>query len=95
MRTAANIGQSLPERTSTTFPEDDRKRVERKYLRYAGVGIQYALTILLLTLLGIWLDDRFGTGTLFTLVLLLLGFVGATWSLVKQVLKPDKPDKKE
>jgi F0F1-type ATP synthase assembly protein I len=59
------------------------------------VGVQYALTILLLTLLGIWLDGRFGTGALFTILLLLLGFVGATWSLVKQVLGPDKPGKKE
>jgi F0F1-type ATP synthase assembly protein I len=57
------------------------------------VGVQFALTILLLTLLGIWLDGRFETGTLFTLVLLLLGFVGATYSLVRQVLGPDKPDK--
>ncbi len=40
------------------------------------------------------MDDRFATGNLFTLILLLLGFVGATWSLVKQVLAPDKPKKK-
>ena len=84
-----------PERQAATFPGDDRKRVERKYLRFAGVGIQFALTILLLTLLGIWLDGRFGTGPLFTVVLLLLGFVGATWSLVQQVLGPDKRDKRE
>ena len=77
------------------FPEDDRKRVERKYLRFAGVGIQFALTILFLTLLGIWLDGRFGTGALFTIVLLLLGFVGGTWSLVQQVLGAEKRDKKE
>lgn len=91
-----NIGNTLPpERKLATFPEDESKRVERKYLRFAGVGIQYGLTILLLTLLGIWLDGRFHTGPLFTILLLLLGFVGATWSLVKQVLGPDKPDKKE
>lgn len=59
------------------------------------MGIQFALTILLLTLLGIWLDERFDTGELFTVVLLLLGFVGATWSLVHHVLAPDKRDKKE
>ena len=82
------------ERKPGTFPEPDRRRVERKYLRFAGVGIQYALTIVILTLLGIWLDDRFGTKTLFTLILLLLGFVGATWSLVKQVLGADKPEEK-
>jgi F0F1-type ATP synthase assembly protein I len=39
------------------------------------------------------LDGRVGTAPLFTVVLLLLGFVGATWSLVQQVLGPDKPDK--
>ena len=59
------------------------------------MGVQFALTILLLTLLGIWLDGRFETGTLFTLVLLLLGFVGATYSLVRQVLAPDKRDKQK
>jgi ATP synthase protein I len=93
---AAYIGQSLHlERKPATFPEEDRNRVERKYLRFAGVGVQFALTILLLTLLGIWLDGRFGTGALFTVVFLLLGFLGATWSLVHQVLGPDKQDKKE
>jgi F0F1-type ATP synthase assembly protein I len=80
------------EREPATFPGDDRKRVERQYLRFAGVGIQYALTILVLTLAGIWLDDKFGTAPLFLVVLLLLAFVGATWSLVHQVLGPDKRD---
>lgn len=74
-----------------TFPrEDQKKRVERKYLRFAGVGVQFGLTIFLLTLLGIWLDRRLGTAPLFTIVLLLLGFVGGTWSLVRQVLGPNR-----
>jgi F0F1-type ATP synthase assembly protein I len=86
----------LSERTLATFPGDDRKRVERQYLRFAGVGVQYAATILVVTLLGIWVDGRAGTGSLFTVVFLLLGFVGATWSLVQQVLgPPSKPEKKE
>jgi F0F1-type ATP synthase assembly protein I len=42
--------------------------------------------------LGIWLDGRLGTRPLFTVVLLLLGFLGGTWSLVRQVLGPN--DKK-
>jgi F0F1-type ATP synthase assembly protein I len=86
----AGVGQLSLERIPTTFPGDDRKRVERQYLRFAGVGVQYAATILVLTLLGIWLDNRTGTAPLFLLVFLLLGFVGATWSLIKQVLGPDK-----
>ncbi|MGH2576798.1 MAG: AtpZ/AtpI family protein [Acidimicrobiia bacterium] len=68
--------------------------MERKYLRFAGVGVQFALTILLLTLAGIWLDGTFDTGVLFTMVFLLLGFVGASWSLVRQVLGPGKPGRK-
>jgi F0F1-type ATP synthase assembly protein I len=68
--------------------------VERKYLRFAGVGVQFALTIVLLTLAGIWLDGRLDTGVLFTVVFLLLGFVGATWSLVRHVLGPGKPGSK-
>ena len=76
------------EREPATFPGDDRKRVERQYLRFAGVGVQYALTILVLTLLGIWVDEKLGTGPLFLIVCLLLAFVGATWSLVHTVLGP-------
>lgn len=38
------------------------------------------------------MDKRFGTGSTFTIVLLLLGFVGATWSLVRGVLAPEEKD---
>ena len=85
----AAVGQLPLERNPATFPGDDRKRVEGQYLRFAGVGVQYALTILVLTMLGIWADDKAGTAPLFLLVFLLLGFVGATWSLVRQVLGGD------
>jgi F0F1-type ATP synthase assembly protein I len=86
----AAVGQLPLERIPATFPGDDRKRVERQYLRFAGVGVQYAVTILVLTLLGIWADNRAGTAPLFLLVFLVLGFVGATYSLIRQVLKPEQ-----
>ncbi|HEV7865435.1 MAG TPA: AtpZ/AtpI family protein [Acidimicrobiia bacterium] len=92
---AAGVGQIPLERIPTTFPGDDRKRVERNYLQFAGVGVQYAATILVLTLVGIWADGRLETAPLFTVLLLLLGFVGATVSLIRQVLGPTKPGKKE
>lgn len=81
------------ERIPTTFPGDDRKRVEGQYLRFAGVGVQYALTIVALTMAGIWLDGRLETAPLFLIIGLLMAFVGATWSLVQQVLRPDDDDK--
>ncbi len=84
----AAVGQLPLERIPTTYSGDERKRVERQYLRFAGVGVQYALTILVLTLLGIWVDGKAGTAPLFLLVFLLVGFIGATWSLIQQVLGP-------
>ena len=86
----AGVGQLPLERISATFPGDDRKRVEQKYLRFAGVGVQYALTILVLTLAGIWLDNKFETSPLFLLICLSFGFVGATWTLIREVLGEDK-----
>ena len=91
----AAIGQLPLERTHATFPGDDRSRVERQYLRFAGVGVQYALTVLVMTGIGIWLDNRFDTAPILLLVFLLLGFVGATWSLVNQVLGGDDESKKK
>jgi len=74
---------------TTPSHKGDRKQVERKYLRFAGVGIQFGLTIALFTLGGIWLDGKFeGLRPLFTISGALLGFIGATVSLVYQVLGP-------
>jgi hypothetical protein len=84
---------NLPRRIAT-LPGDDRHNVERKYLRFAGVGVQYALTILILTFAGIWLDEWLGTDPLFLVVCLLIAFVGATWSLVNTVLGPSSSRKK-
>lgn len=94
LSTAAGIGGPLrlrPERSPVMPSAEDRRRIERSYLRFTEVGIQFAATILLLTLLGIWLDGRLGTTPLFTIVLLLIGFGGATWNLVRTVLAHDRP----
>jgi F0F1-type ATP synthase assembly protein I len=40
--------------------------------------------------MGIWVDGWLGVSPLFTVLLFLLGFVGGTWSLVRQVLGPGK-----
>jgi F0F1-type ATP synthase assembly protein I len=74
--------------------DDERGRVERSYLRFAGVGVQYGLTVLFMTLLGIWLDKRFGTAPFLLLICLLVGFIGATFSLIHQVLGDDKRGRK-
>ncbi|MHC4930630.1 MAG: AtpZ/AtpI family protein [Planctomycetota bacterium] len=66
--------------------QEKRRKVERKYLRFAAAGTQYAATILLFTLGGIWLDGKFEQlSPLFLILGFLLGFAGATTSLYFQV----------
>lgn len=86
----AAVGQLPLERIPATFPGHDRNRVERQWFRFGAVGFQYFLTILAMTGIGIWLDNRTGTAPLFLLVFLALAFVGATYSLIRQVLDPQK-----
>jgi hypothetical protein len=65
---------------------EDRSRTERKWLRYSAIGIQYGMTIALFALGGQWLDGRYGTAPLWTVVLSLFGITGATISLIYQVI---------
>ena len=59
-------------------------------MQFGAVGFQYFLTILAMTGIGIWLDNKFETAPLFLLVFLALAFIGATYSLIRQVLDPGK-----
>ena len=90
------LSSPLSQRFVTTLSSDGgpERRAERQYLRFAGTGIQFAVTIVLFTLGGIWLDGKVeGLRPLFTVLGLLLGFLGATASLIFQVLGTTKKKK--
>jgi F0F1-type ATP synthase assembly protein I len=59
-------------------------------LRYAGLGVQLAATIVVGVLVGQWLDRKAGTDGLFTMVGALLGFGVTLYSLIRDVSKDDK-----
>jgi F0F1-type ATP synthase assembly protein I len=83
-------------RNPVTSPRNDRKSIERTYLRYAGSGVEFFAMIAVMTLLGAWLDARLGTAPALTIVLALVGFVGATWILIRSVSEPSKlPQKRD
>ena len=63
----------------------DQDLIERAYLRYIGVGVEYFAALLVPTLLGLWLDARFHTAPALTIVFVLLGFAAATWNLIRSV----------
>lgn len=70
---------------------DDRRRVERSYFRFATTGVEFFVTLAALAFLGMWLDGRFHTSPVLTIVLTLVGFAAATWNLLRSVARLDPP----
>jgi F0F1-type ATP synthase assembly protein I len=59
---------------------------------FAGVGIQFAITLVLFVFLGSWLDKRFETGPLFVVLGLFVGGGGGFYSLYRKVAAAQKAD---
>ena len=58
-------------------------------MRYAGLGIQLGVTILVFVLIGQWADRKLGTGGIITIAAAFLGFGGTMYSLIRQLNKKD------
>ncbi|HET8648952.1 MAG TPA: AtpZ/AtpI family protein [Gemmatimonadales bacterium] len=54
-------------------------------MRFAGLGIQLAIMILAGLYIGQWADRRLGTGALFTILGVFLGFGGTMWSVITEL----------
>jgi F0F1-type ATP synthase assembly protein I len=50
---------------------------------FAGIGVQFALTILVFVFIGVWLDRRFGTSPWLLLVCVFVGAAGGLFSMVR------------
>lgn len=77
-----------------------RSKDEPRFSGWIDVGIQagltLALSVVLLTLGGRWLDGQFGTSPLFLIVGALWGAVGGTWWVVLRVKQySDAEEKRE
>ncbi len=55
-------------------------RNDADWLKYSGIGIELVVIILVFLFLGLWLDDKFNTKFIFTLILTILGFVGGFYN---------------
>lgn len=74
--------------SSPNQPDYDRLLHRRKGLsgsEFAGIGVQFAASIVLFAFLGIWLDRWLGTSPLFVLVMVLGGAGLGFWSMVRRV----------
>lgn len=60
---------------------------------YLGLGLQLAVTIVAMVLLGSWLDKKFDTGYVFTLIGGIVGISAGIYNLIKTVNDLEKRTK--
>jgi F0F1-type ATP synthase assembly protein I len=56
-------------------------------MRYAGLGIQLAVSLLVFVWAGQWADRKFGTGGVLTIVAALVGFGATMYSVIRRLNK--------
>jgi ATP synthase protein I len=70
--------------------EDGRSNFAVNYGPYIGLGLQLAVTVLVMVFLGIWLDGKFNTNPWLTVIFSFLGIATSLYNFIKTVLKSDK-----
>ena len=79
----------------------DEKRPQRSPAQglsgadFAGVGIQFALAIIVFAFAGQWLDKRLGTNGLFTIAGVFVGAGGAFYSMYRKISAAQERDDAE
>jgi hypothetical protein len=58
-------------------------------VRYAGLGIQLAVILVVFVLAGQWADRKLGTGGLITILAAFVGFGGTMYSLIRTLNRKD------
>ncbi len=59
-------------------------------MRYAGLGLQLAVSLLVFVWIGQWADRKLGTGGLLTILAALIGFGGTMFSIVRSLNRDNK-----
>src|SRR4051794_4921000 len=78
--------QQLPAASPPAPPSDPERRERSDAARYAGVGLQFAITILVSLWLGSWLDRRLGSRT-FVYLAVFIGAGAAFYSMYRQLME--------
>ena len=77
--------QQPPAASPPAPPSGPERREPSDAARYAGVGLQFAITILVCLWLGNWLDRKFGTSK-FVFLAVFLGAGAAFYSMYRQLM---------
>jgi hypothetical protein len=58
-------------------------------MRYTGLGIQLAVSLVVFALAGQWADRKLGTGGIVTIAAVFLGFGGTMYALIRTLNRKD------
>jgi F0F1-type ATP synthase assembly protein I len=61
---------------------------------FAGLGLQFALVILVFTAAGIWLDKRLGTSPWFVVIGVFAGATGGFYSMYRKISMAQRRDER-
>ncbi len=62
------------------------------YGAVAGMGLQFAISILLFLLAGQWLDKKLSTAPLFLILFVFIGAGGSFYSIYRKLMEQQKRD---
>lgn len=74
--------------------DDQEKSPMSQAAPYLGLGVQLAATIVIMLFIGKWIDDKFNTGSIWTLVFAFVGGGAGLYNFIKTVLNLEKKTKK-
>jgi ATP synthase protein I len=54
---------------------------------YLGLGLQLAVTVTIMVFIGVWLDGKFNSDPVLTIIFAFLGVFAGLYTFIKSVLK--------
>ena len=64
----------------------DGKRDRANWVRFSGIGFEFAAALAGFTLIGLWIDRSYGTTPRYTLIGAVLGIVGGGYNFIRSSL---------
>jgi len=76
--------------SSPTQPPDNGRGADPGPMRFVGLGVQLAASLLVLVWLGQWVDRRLHTGGIATVLGAAIAFAGTMVSLIRELNRKDR-----
>ena len=70
--------------------DSEKDKILKEVTPYLGLGLQLAITVTAMSLLGVWLDGKFDISPILTISLSFLGVFAGMYNFIKSVTKTGK-----